>query len=320
MRLRQVTGKNIRPGSSMITKALITAISLFVLAACTGNTEPVPAPQPTASAHPALVSLAPSNTELLLQLSADNTISGVCSNCPKVLKDWQELSQKAVVGSFVSVNLERLARIRPSAVLLVNGQEPLQSMLKKNGFNVVLLSNNRLKDIPANLIALGKQCRREKEAQVLAERFGRRLGEFEKLFKAKPVRVFYCIWPQPLLTIGNTSFLNDVVTACGGENIAANLSQPYPQFTVEKLVVADPDVIVLPYEMKGKPVLKKFPWTSLRAVKTGRLYFLPDPDNDLLARPTLRIFDGLSWLSVRLHPELEASVNDWQRRWQNTDR
>lgn len=272
------------------------------------------------NATPRLVSLAPSNTELLYQLSADETVSGVCSNCPKVLTGWSGLDKKPIVGSFVSVNLERLTQLKPSTVLLVNGQEPLQAMLKKRGFNVVLLSNNKLSDIPANLSRLGKASQKEEGATHLLNRFNQQLSELKAVMNVKPVRVFYCVWPQPLLTIGNTSFLNDVITACGGTNIAGNLAQPYPQFTVEKLVVADPDVVVLPFEMKDKPVLKKFPWTSLRAVRSGRLYFLPDPDHDHLARPTLRIFSGLSWLAVRLHPELSDKIKAWEERWLDNKR
>lgn len=266
---------------------------------------------------PAIVSLAPSNTELLIDSGAEKSIVGVCSNCATHLQNSGALLKgKPVAGSFVSANLERLTQLKPDAVLVVNGQEAIASMLKKHGFKVVLLNNNKLADIPANLTTVGALSQTEGRALKLSATFKQALTDLSAIMggaKSRP-KVFYCIWPQPLLTIGRTSFLNDVITACGGKNIADNLQQPYPHYSAERLIMADPDVIVLPYEAKGLELFKRFPWNKLRAVKEKSLFYLPAPKDDLLARPTVNVLQGLFWLSTKIHPELASQLEKWQKQ------
>lgn len=266
---------------------------------------------------PAIVSLAPSNTELLIDSGAEESIVGVCSNCATHLPNRGALLKgKPIAGSFVSANLERLTQLKPDAVLVVNGQEAIASMLKKHGFKVVILSNNKLADIPANLTTVGSLSQTEGRALKLSATFKQALTDLNAIMggaKSRP-KVFYCIWPQPLLTIGKTSFLNDVITACGGKNIADNLQQPYPHYSAERLIMADPDVIVLPYEAKGTELFKRFPWNKLRAVKEKRLFYLPAPKDDLLARPTMNVLQGLFWLSQKIHPELAGPLEKWRQQ------
>jgi len=269
----------------------------------------------TSKKSPSIVSLAPSNTELLIDSGAEKSIIGVCSNCATHLPAAGSLLKgKPVAGSFVSANLERITQLKPDVVLVVSGQEAIASMLKKHGFNVVLLNNNKLADIPANLAAIGSLSKTEERALKLSATFKQALADLSAIMgstKSRP-KVFYCIWPQPLLTIGKNSFLNDVITACGGKNIADNLQQPYPQFSAERLIIANPDVIILPNEAKKMELFKRFPWNKLRAVKENRLYYLPAPKDDLLARPTMNVLQGLFWLSTKIHPELSLELAKWQ--------
>lgn len=308
------TPKLSRSKAALVLKHALSFLLLIILSSCHNagrGTMPGSASEPSPNFVPAsaskerikIVSLAPSNTELLLDIGAAGTICGVCSNCPKVLSGRKELDDIPIAGSFTSANLERLKRLAPDVVLLVSGQESLASLLSKNGFKVVLLKNNRLDDIHENLLALGEITGGGEIARERALSFKDSLAKIRSVVAGKRTPVFYCVWPQPLLTVGARSFLDDVITECGGKNIAGHMEQPYPQFTVEKLVIANPDVVILPFEMKGSPSLRRFPWTSLKAAKTGRLHFLPPPEEDFLARPTLRVTPGLVWLAKILHPD-----------------
>ncbi len=187
-------------------------------------------------------------------------------------------------------------------------------MLKHNGFHVRLLQNTKLSDIGENLRVLGALTAHEKNARELADNFADSLKQLHGLLSSekKLPKVFYCVWPHPLITIGKNSFLNDVVTACGGVNIAAATTAAYPQFSAEKLIVSDPDAIILPYEALGKIDLKRAPWSVLRAVKSKQVFFLPEPEHNGLIRPSLRIITGLYWLSSKLHSELDTSLVKWR--------
>jgi iron complex transport system substrate-binding protein len=257
-----------------------------------------------------IVSFAPSNTELLFSIGSGNRLLGVCTYCdyPK------EAAAREKVGTFVSANMERLARLKPDTIVLVSGQEGLASQLKHNAFNVRLLVNNRLSDIGANLRVLGQMTGRPSDADAIAAAFDKSLNSLHVLIASAHTqpKIFYCVWPQPLITVGNSSFLNDVITACGGTNVAANLSAGYPQFSAEKLLVSNPSIVVLPFESEKQNVLSRAPWTSLSAVKSHHYFYLPETDKNLLMRPTLRIIDGMEWLSERLHPEIKTQLQKWR--------
>ncbi len=263
---------------------------------------------------PKIVSLAPSNTELLLDIGAEKTLAGVSTNCNQVIPNAAErLKGIPITGTFVTANLERLTRVKPDVVLLVSGQETIEALLKHRGFKVAVLKNDKLADIPGNLRKVGELSGKQKRADLLADNFEERLWVLNVLLNdaSKKPKVFYCTWAQPLLTIGKTSFLNEVVTACGGINIAGGLAQPYPHFSVERLLIADPDIIILPYDAKKQELLKRFPWNKLRAVRENRLFYSPDPKDDMLSRPTMGVLEGLYWLSVRIHPELKPQLDNW---------
>jgi ABC-type Fe3+-hydroxamate transport system substrate-binding protein len=256
-----------------------------------------------------IVSLAPSNTELLYAINAENALVGVCSFC-----DYPEAAKKLEkAGSFVSANLERMTRLKPDIVVLVSGQEALASLLRHNGFNVQLLQNTRLSDISKNIRSLGKITGKEERSLEIATKFDKAIVSLHAVLssaKSCP-KVFYCVWPQPLLTIGKNSYLDDIVTTCDGANIAADSSTAYPHFSAEKLVLSDPDIVILPYEAHNRVNLKAAPWSLLRAVKQSKVYYLPEPEKNGLIRPTTRVINGLYWLCDRLHPELSASLRAW---------
>lgn len=256
-----------------------------------------------------VISLAPSNTELLCELGAGDELVGVCTFC-----DYPDVQTLSRVGTFVSANLERLARLKPDLIVLVSGQERLKSMLEHNNFHCVVLPNNHLSDITNNINSLGQLTGKESEAQRLSLQFASALSDFKALVKKANSRpkVFYCVWPQPLITVGKESFLDEIITTCGGINAAGELSAAYPHFSQEKLLLADPDILIMPYEARNQKFLTTAPWAKLRAVKEKRVFFLPAPKDDLLARPTTRILGGLTWLSKKLHPELSKELSDWQ--------
>jgi len=265
--------------------------------------------------HPRIVSLAPSNTELLYDIHAENELVGVCSFC-----DYPEAAKKIErTGTFVSANLERMTRLKPSAILLVSGQEALQGLLEHNGFHVYLLKNIRLTDIGQNIEQLGQITGNTSQAKDVDSRFSNALSSLRQILsttKTQP-KVFYCVWPQPLLTVGKNSFLDDVVTTCGAVNIAGDATAAYPHFSAEKLVLSDPDVIILPYEAHNKIDLKAAPWSLLRAVKQDKVYYLLEPEKNGLLRPTTRVISGLYWLCDKVHPELAPELKIWYEKQTN---
>ena len=104
----------------------------------------------------------------------------------------------------------------------------------------------------------------------------------------------------PGFTVGKGTFLDDVIQASGGINVAGTIDQPYPNLSDESIAALDPDVIVVGRDVPfGADVRAREPWRSLRAVREGNVK--TPPDDDIIERPGPRIVQGVAWLVRAIH-------------------
>jgi iron complex transport system substrate-binding protein len=285
-----------------VARFALTTLVALLLTACSAPTSTVPGGAPHDPSFANFVSMAPSNTELLYALNAKEELVGVCTQC-----DYPpEVKEKPKVGSFTSVDLEKLTMLHPEGVVLVNGQEAIANTLKSHGIQSVILNNNTVHDVSVNIKRLGRITHRSAMAISLSSEFDKHVQLIKSAVSApgaKRPRVFFAVWAQPLLTVGPKSYMNDAITICGGRNIAESIAGDYPHYSTERLLVEQPDVIILPHEADTPEFLKSAPWSSLKAVKEHHVYFLPEKQKDYLSRPTMRLIKGLYWLADKIHPE-----------------
>lgn len=301
---------NPAPSARTISSANASASAKAPSPAASASSSPPQALLSKPSAIRKIVSLAPSNTELIYSVGGETLLEGVSTYCQYP----PEVKSKPKVGSFISVNLEKLTQLKPDLVLLVSGQEALSIQLKKRKIPTRLLRNASLDDIAVNLEVIGQICSKQQNAKILRDKYVASLKSLSQIIAdTKPTKVFFCVWPGPVITVGGNSFLNDCITKCGGANIAASLKAAYPRFSSERLVASNPELVILPCEANDTGLLEKTPWNLLKAIKTKRYYFLPDREHDYLSRPTLRIIDGLEWLSAKLHPEKSEKLAAWKK-------
>jgi iron complex transport system substrate-binding protein len=116
-----------------------------------------------------------------------------------------------------------------------------------------------------------------------------------RALNARPkLKVLYLLG-LPGYAAGPHSFLNDMIVAAGGTNVAGSADEPYPNLSAEAIVNMDPDVIIVSHSTPfDADVRAREPWRSLRAVRTGRV--LRPPSDDIMERDGPRIVSGLAWL------------------------
>ena len=252
-----------------------------------------------------VVSLAPSNTEILFAVGAGDQVVGrdEFSDYPA-----EALNIDSVGGSMGEYSAEAIVALEPDLVLAAEINTPeLVSQLEGLGLTVYYLSNpTTLEEMYTNLEIVGDLTGHD--ATELVDSLKARVAVVDE--KIAPISsrpsVFYEIDasdPTKPWTYGPGTFGTLLIERAGGYNIASELDG-YPQISLEEIVAADPALIILGDSMWGvtpESVATRPGWENLSAVKNGNV--LPFDDN-LVSRPGPRLVDGLEALAKLLRPEL----------------
>ena len=245
-----------------------------------------------------IISMAPSNTEILFALGLGGRVVGVSSFCdfPAAAK------KKEKVGDFMSPNIEKILLLKPDLVLAGGGiQKDLAIKLSAMGIPTLTLYPKNINEVLMDVVLVGRAAGKETEALLYIEKLKARIEKVKSeagRINKKP-RVYFEIWSQPFTTAGKGSFVEELITLAGGVNIFAETEKTFPEISGEEIIKRDPEIIITAYmEKKGKmkkEVLKRSGWGGINAVKEERVY--DGIDSDILLRSGPRLVDGLEALS-----------------------
>ena len=245
-----------------------------------------------------IVSLAPHLTETLFAAGAGERIVGTV--------DYSEYpvaaSKIARIGGYSRIDLERVAALRPDLIIAWQSGNAAAHLdrLRALAIPIYLSQPNRLTDVAGEIERLGVLAGSSAVADRAAESFRQRLAGLQKRYGSlPPVRTFYQIWKQPLMTVGRRQIISDVIKLCGGDNVFGKLETMAASVTVEAVIAANPEVIVASGMDEARPEwLDDWNrWTSILAVARGNLFFIPP---DLIQRHTPRLLEGAERLCQHL--------------------
>ena len=106
------------------------------------------------------------------------------------------------------------------------------------------------------------------------------------------MKVFYQLWPEPMRTVNKETLINQLIEVCQGQNVFADNPTPYPHIGIENVIVAQPEIIILPDEKSNKkqPVIDWRKWPEIPAAKNNRFIRV---NADLMHRFSTRMLDGI---------------------------
>ncbi len=241
-----------------------------------------------------IVSLAPYITELLFAAGAGEYIVGASgfSDYPPAARNIPR------IGSGVALDLERIVALQPDLVVAWESGNPadLLARLHALGLPVFLSEPRTLEDVGTSLLKLGRLAATGEPARLAATAYYEQLAALRSGNAGKrPVRVFYQLWDQPLMTVNDIHIISDVIQLCGGVNVFAGLGLLAPQVGIEAVLVRDPAVIIAAADDGNESDIFTTwqRWPGLRAVDRGHLYTIP---GDLLVRHSPRILAGVAQL------------------------
>ena len=245
-----------------------------------------------------IVSLAPSNTEILFALGLGNKIVGVTDYCNYP----EEAKKKQKVGGYSTVNIERVLALNPDLVVAAygNGKETID-ILREYGLTVIALNPKNLSDVMRDIELLGKVTGTEENATRLVDMMEHRIDEVKRNasnFSLRP-KVAHVLWHDPIWVSGKNTFIDELISIAGGENAFGDL-EGWKIVSIEDFLARNPDIIVVNSGTGmggGKDIL--YDWTirelkDVRAVREGRVYVI---DSDIISRPSYRLVYALEELS-----------------------
>lgn len=247
-----------------------------------------------------IISLAPSNTEILFAIGAGAQVVGV-----DTFSDYPaEATKIQKVGDLLNPNHELMIALQPDLILAIAGSQKMWEKAAAQGVPVVVVQPKDLNGVIASIEQIGRISGAAAAASVAAEMRTRLQAVQQAVASAKErPRVFYEVWHDPLMTAGPGSFVHDLIHLAGGSNVAGDTKNPWPEVSLESMLTANPEVILSgDAEWAGKLAAGALPaWQGTAAAKSRRVLAV---DPSLVSRPGPRMIGGLETVARALHPEL----------------
>ncbi|MEY6431816.1 cobalamin-binding protein [Thioalkalicoccus limnaeus] len=237
-----------------------------------------------------IVSLAPHVTENLFEIGVGERIVGTVSfsdHPPSALSIPR-------IGGYHQLDLERIIALRPDLVVAWHSGNPRAQTerLEHLGLTLYYSEPRALEDLASSLERLAVLAGRPEQGRVRAQEVRAGFDRLRERHAARPpVRVFYQVWDEPLMSVNETHLIDAVIRLCGGRNIVGHLESLAPRLDLEAVLAADPEVIVSGGMGEDRPdwLNDWRRWTGLTAVRRDNLFFIAP---SLLQRPTPRILLG----------------------------
>lgn len=245
-----------------------------------------------------IAALSPGATELTYAAGAGDQVVAVVS-----YSDYPPQAQQVEsVGSHTRVDLEALVGLTPDLVIGWVTGNPAEQMetLEALGMPVFYIEPRTVEDVAGTIERLATLAGTEATGQEVADDFRDGMATLAAEYSDRePVRSFYQVWGQPLMSVNNEHLIGQVIRLCGGENVFGDQLRLVPRLDDEAVLMANPEAILTGGmgEENRHWLTHWEQYPNLDAVASDSLYFLPP---SLIQRPTPRLLEGTQLLCEKL--------------------
>ncbi|MBL7704346.1 MAG: ABC transporter substrate-binding protein [Taibaiella sp.] len=202
-----------------------------------------------------IISLVPSQTELLYDLGLGERVAGITKFCIHP-ESW--LRSKTRIGGTKTVNIDKVAALQPDLIIANKEENTKEDIERLRAIAPVWTSDIlNLEDSLEMILRIGALTQTAIKAQEIADNIRRDFNP-DHMQLLKDQRVAYFIWYNPLMAAGSHTFLHDILTRLGFENVFSTMSR-YPQTQWQELQALAPDYVLLssePFPFKEKHLLE----------------------------------------------------------------
>jgi len=260
-----------------------------------------------------IVSLAPSNTEILFAVGAGDNVVGITDYCnyPYDFSAWIDAGNMTSIGSYYGPSTEPIVALEPDLILASTGSLDAADQLSNLGYNVLVIEGYTIDEVLGDILLVGRAVDKNSEAATLVSDMRARMDSIatQLLDATTTPTVYHEVWNDPLMSVGPDTFIDELITRAGGENIFNDATTSWPMVSSEAIITKNPDVMFFPDMYMGvgnfyetiEAVGSRPGWDSITAVENDNLYEI---NADIISRSGPRLVDALEQIAKMVHPEI----------------
>lgn len=254
---------------------------------------------------PRIVSLTPSNTEIVHALGLIDQLVGIddYSDYP-----YERLQYILRLGPDLQIRIEDVRALKPDLVLAslsVPGMERVVGEIQKSGLEYVVLNPKTLSDIFEDIRTVGRLTNCMERAEFVIADLTLRVNRVQeranhkRLSQQEPPSLYWEWWPKPCISPGKRNWLTEISSLVGARNLFADIDQESVIDAGQQVLARNPDYILAVWcgveaaRVPRHKILTRPGWASVKAIQSGRVHVL---EEGLFCRPSPRLIDGLEEL------------------------
>ena len=255
-----------------------------------------------------IISTSASSTEILTGLGlGDKIISTDIYSA-----DVEGIDPKVANLDMMNLDMEQLLALDPDVIFIneinLAGEADRYEALKNAGVNVIYIpAATSIQDIINDILVISTYTSKVDEGNEMIDEINKTVYDIESkvaLLSSNPPKVYLEVSPSPwLYSTGSGTFVDEIITICGGVNIYANQNS-WLNNTEESVFEANPDIIITSVAFEGydyNEIFARAGWENIKAVANNRVISV---DSNSTSRASQNISKGIIEIAKAIHPEL----------------
>jgi len=215
-------------------------------------------------------------------------------------------------GDYQGFNMEKIVEADPDLLIVLSGNPPEDiERVKEYGISVYTVEVSSIEAIYGEILNMGRLLGLEDKAEEISndleEQMNGIYSKVKDIEEEKKPKVFYMVYSDPLWSTGSDTFIDDLIIYAGGVNIvAADGIEGYVEYSIEKLLENNPDIIIAGdggmYDAATPDfILEDERFASVSAVINEEVYIVTA---NYVERPNQNSINGLSMMATAIHPDI----------------
>jgi len=259
-----------------------------------------------------IVSLTPANTEILFAVGAGDKVVGVTDVCdyPYNFAAWVEAGNMTSIGNYWQPAVEPIIALDPDLVFASTASEEATETLRNLGYNVLIVEAKTIDGVLDSILLIGNATGYHVEAGEFVSELRQRINEVSnRASQATSIpTVYHEIFGPDIQSAGPGTFIDELITLAGGQNILHDAISSFPIVNSETVIARNPDVIIFPHMYMGtvpwgtyEDIANRPGWNAITAIKNNNFHII---DASIISRSGPRLADALEIIAEMIHPDL----------------